>query len=155
MAAKIKLQRKGTKNKPFYRVVVQDESAARNSRIVEILGQYDPLKEPAIFNVDQEKTKVWLAKGAEPTEKVRILLGKAGLMPPVDLAALKKKKPKAQLKAEAEAKGEAKPAEGEAPAAEGAEAPPKAEAPKAEEKKEEPKAEEKKEEPKAQGEPPK
>jgi len=148
LAAKIKLQRKGTKNKPFYRIVVQDESAAPSSRVVEIIGQYDPLKEPAVFNVDQEKIKGWLAKGAEPTEKVRILLGKAGILPPVDLTALKKKKPKAELKAEAEAKpeGEAKPAEGAA------------EAPTAEEKKPEPpKTEEpKKEEPKAEGgEPPK
>ena len=161
MAAKIKLQRKGTKNKPFYRVVVQDESAAPSSNVIEILGQYDPLKDPIVFNVDQEKIKAWLAKGAEPTEKVRILLGKAGILPPVDLSALKKKKPKAQLKAEAEAKpeGEAKPAEGAAEgAAPAAEEPkkeePKAEIPKVEEKKPEPpkaeapKAEEpKKEEP--------
>ena len=133
MAAKIKLQRKGSKNKPFYRVVVQDESAALKSKIIEVLGSYDPLKEPAIFNVDKDKTKAWLDKGAEPTEKVRILLGKAGVMPAIDLAALPKKKSKAQLKADAEAKPEEKPAES-APA----EAPPaeaKPEAPKPEEKK--------------------
>ena len=125
MAAKIKLQRKGAKNKPFYRVVVQDESAARDGRVIEILGQYDPRLEPSLFEVDKERTKDWLSKGAEPTEKVRILLGKAGILPPVDLAALPKRKPKAEEKAE-------KPAE----------APPKAE----EKPKEEAKAEEKKEE---------
>lgn len=113
MAAKIKLQRKGTKNRPFYRVVVQDESAPRDGRIVEVLGQYDPLKEPSLFEVDKEKTAAWLAKGAEPTEKVRILLGKAGFLPPIDLASLPKRKPRAQIKAEAEEK---KPASAEAPA---------------------------------------
>ena len=117
MGAKIKLQRKGAKNKPFYRVVVQDESKALKSTVIEVLGSYDPLKEPTLFDVDKEKTKAWLDKGAEPTEKVRILLGKAGLMPPVDLAALPKRKSKAEQKAEAEAKPEEKPAEG------GAEAP--------------------------------
>ena len=111
MAVKIKLQRKGSKNKPFYRVVVQSATAARDGDVVEILGQYDPRREPTIFNVDQEKTKEWLAKGAEPTEKVRILLGKAGILPPVDLAALKKKKPKAEEKAEAGSEEKAAPAE--------------------------------------------
>ncbi|MFC1540463.1 30S ribosomal protein S16 [Candidatus Margulisiibacteriota bacterium] len=141
MAAKIKLQRKGAKNRPFYRVVVQDESAARDSKVIEVLGQYDPLKEPSLFEVDKDKTKAWLAKGAEPTEKVRILLGKAGILPPVDLAALTKRKPKAEEKAEAAAAG--KPAEA-APPAEGkpAEAAPPAEGKPAEEKKEEAKAKE-------------
>lgn len=117
MGAKIKLQRKGAKNKPFYRVVVQDESAARDGRVIEVLGQYNPLIEPSLFEVDQEKTKDWLSKGAKPTEKVRILLGKAGILPPVDLASLPKRKPRAEIKAEAEAKpaekakAEEKPAE--------------------------------------------
>lgn len=142
MAAKIKLQRKGAKNKPFYRVVVQDESAARDGRVIEILGSYDPLKDPSLFDVNKEKTQDWLNKGAEPTEKVRILLGKAGLMPAIDLASLPKKKSKAQLKAEAVAEGEAKPAAGEAKTEEKP-AETKAEEPKKEEpKKEEPKKEE-------------
>jgi small subunit ribosomal protein S16 len=100
LAAKIKLQRKGAKNKPFYRVVVQDESAARDGRVVEVLGQYNPLVEPSLFEVDKEKTLSWISKGAKPTEKVRILLGKAGILPPVDLASLPKRKPKAEEKAE-------------------------------------------------------
>ena len=131
MAAKIKLQRKGTKNKPFYRVI-------------EILGLYDPLKEPSLFEVDKEKTQHWLKKGAEPTEKVRILLGKAGIMEAVDLASLPKKRSKAEIKAAAAAKAEGNPAEGEAKPAEG-EA--KAEA------KEEPKKEEEKEQEKAEAKP--
>ena len=117
MAAKIKLQRKGTKGRPFYRVVVQDESAPRDGRVIEILGEYNPLKDPAVFNVDKEKTAAWLAKGADPTEKVRILLGKAGFLPAVDLAALPKRKSKAEAKAEAEAKEKEPKAEAkEAPA---------------------------------------
>ncbi|PIS30261.1 30S ribosomal protein S16 [Candidatus Saganbacteria bacterium CG08_land_8_20_14_0_20_45_16] len=114
MAAKIKLQRKGAKNKPFYRIIVQDESEARNGGAIEILGQYDPLKEPVVFTVDREKTLAWIAKGAMPTEKVRILLGKAGLLPPVDLAALHKRKPKKEV---AEAAKPAAPAPGGPPAA--------------------------------------
>jgi small subunit ribosomal protein S16 len=129
LAAKIKLQRKGAKNKPFYRVVVQDESAARDGRVIEVLGQYDPLKDPALFNVDKEKTQSWLSKGAEPTEKVRILLGKAGIMPAIDLAALPKRKKKGEAgKEEEQAQEKGKEA--------------KAEEKKKEEKKEEPKKEE-------------
>ncbi|MBU0502100.1 MAG: 30S ribosomal protein S16 [Candidatus Margulisbacteria bacterium] len=90
----MKLQRKGTKNKPFYRVVIQDESAARDSSVIEILGTYNPLQNPALFQVDEQKTKDWLAKGATPTDKVRILLGKAGVMEPIDLASLPKRKSK-------------------------------------------------------------
>jgi small subunit ribosomal protein S16 len=107
LTAKIKLQRRGTKKKPFYRVVIQDESAPRDGRVVEILGQYDPLKEPSIFDVDKEKTLDWIDKGAKPTEKVRILLGKAGLLPAIDLAALPKRKPKSAEKSEG---GETAPA---------------------------------------------
>jgi small subunit ribosomal protein S16 len=69
------------------------------------------LLEPSSFVVDKEKTASWLSKGAEPTEKVRILLGKAGILPAIDLAALKKRKPKAEEKAEAKPKAE-KPAGG-------------------------------------------
>lgn len=83
MAAKIKLQKIGAKNQPCFRVVVQDESSSTVGRVVEILGQYHPLREPTAFEVDREKTLEWIKKGAKPTEKVRILLGKAGILPPV------------------------------------------------------------------------
>lgn len=133
MGAKIKLQRRGAKKKPFYRLVIQDDRAARNSKIIEVLGHYDPLKEPSLFEINKEKIQAWLSKGAEPTDKVRILLGKAGILPPVDLASLPKKKPRAEKKAEAAAAGEKK----ESPAA-----PAKAEAEVKEEVKEEAKKEE-------------
>jgi len=106
LAAKIKLQRKGTKGRPFYRVVVQDESEARDGKTIAILGQYHPLAKPTLFEVDKEKTLTWISKGAKPTDKVRILLGKAGILPPVDLASLNKRKPKAEQPA-----AEAAPAE--------------------------------------------
>lgn len=121
MAAKIKLQRIGTKNKPFYRVVIQDESATPSSNVVEVLGQYDSNKEPSIFNVDKEKTLAWIKKGAMPTDKVRILLGKAGILPLVDLAILPKRKKKGAEEAAPEAPAavsapaEAAPAPVEAP----------------------------------------
>ena len=101
MAAKIKLQRVGTKNKPYYRVVGQDESASPSSNVVEVLGQYHPLKSPAVFDVKRELTLAWIKKGAKPTEKVRILLGKACILPPINLAALFKRKPKGEQPAEA------------------------------------------------------
>lgn len=107
MAAKIKLQRKGKKKKPIYRVVVQDESFALKGTVIEVLGQYNPLMEPSIFKVDKEKTLDWIKKGAKPTERVRILLGKAGVLPPIDLAALKQKKSKKDIKADDEAAAKA------------------------------------------------
>jgi small subunit ribosomal protein S16 len=119
MSAKIKLQRVGTKNQPSYRVVVQDEARPTVARVVAILGTYFPLKEPTEFAVNKELTLDWIRKGAKPTEKVRILLGKAGILPPIDLAALPKRKKKGAA-AEAPA--------AEAPAA-AAPAAPKEEAP--------------------------
>ncbi|MFA6431940.1 MAG: 30S ribosomal protein S16 [Candidatus Margulisiibacteriota bacterium] len=124
MAAKIKLQRKGTKNRPFYRVVIQDESAAPCSNVVDVIGIYNPLQNPPIFSVKKDETLAWIKKGAKPTDKVRILLGKAGILPPIDLTKLNKRKPK-------NAPAEEKPAEA-APAAAATEAAPEAAAPAAE-----------------------
>ncbi len=101
----------GTHNRPTYRVVVQDESSSPSGKVVEVLGQYQTLKEPTEFNVDREKTLAWIKKGAVPTGRVRILLGKAGILPPIDLAGLPKRKKKGEAVA-----AEAAPAEGAAPA---------------------------------------
>ncbi len=87
-------------------MVVQDRLSARDGRVVEILGQYDPLKEPSLLDIDKEKAKAWLSRGAKPTEKVRILFGKADILPPVDLASLPKRKSKSEEKKEAEGKAE-------------------------------------------------
>jgi small subunit ribosomal protein S16 len=111
MAAKIKLQRIGAKNRPFYRIVVQDESSASQSRVIEILGQYHPLQDKDKFTVDKEKALAWVKKGAKPTGKVRVLLGKAGVLTPIDLAALPKRKTKGESPAEPPAPAEAVPAE--------------------------------------------
>ncbi|MBU0630021.1 MAG: 30S ribosomal protein S16 [Candidatus Margulisbacteria bacterium] len=103
MAAKIKLQRVGTKNRPVYRLVVQDESRSPASAVICVLGNYQPGIETPLFNLKDEQIKEWLKKGAQPTEKVRILLGKAGVMPPIDLASLPKRKSKQETPAEAAA----------------------------------------------------
>jgi len=67
------------KKRPFYRVVAADSRAPRDGKFLEILGYYDPLKEPFEFKVNEEKVKKWLEKGAEPTETVRALLRKIGI----------------------------------------------------------------------------
>jgi small subunit ribosomal protein S16 len=82
MAVKIRLRRMGTKQTPFYRVVVADSRAARDGRFLENLGSYDPLKQPAGLAIDAEKAARWLAKGAQPTETVRTLLRRAGVLKP-------------------------------------------------------------------------
>ena len=80
MAIKIRLTRGGRKKKPFYRVVASDVQSPRDGRFLEILGTYDPLKEPADFKIDREKLTKWLSRGAEPTDTVRSLLKKSGLI---------------------------------------------------------------------------
>ncbi len=80
MAVKIRLRRMGTKQTPFYRLVVADSRAARDGRFLESLGTYDPRKQPLGLNVDADKALHWLERGAQPTDTVRQLLGKAGVM---------------------------------------------------------------------------
>ena len=79
---KIRLARHGRKGRPFYRVVVQDSRKARDGRFVENVGHYDPLTEPATFQVDHERVKHWLSHGAQPTETVHRFLAKEGLIEP-------------------------------------------------------------------------
>lgn len=75
---KIRLTRVGKKKAPAYRVVVADARAPRDGRYVEIVGHYDPLKEPTEFSVDEDRVRDWLRKGAQPTERVEKLLAKSG-----------------------------------------------------------------------------
>ncbi len=77
---KIRLKRMGAHKKPFYRVVVADSSSARNGKFIEELGYYDPLQEPPVIKIDGEKAKKWLGDGAQPTEVVRNLLKKSGVI---------------------------------------------------------------------------
>ena len=73
----LRLRREGTKNRPFFRIVAADQRFSRDGRFLEILGTYDPLKEGNNVNVNLEKAKGWIAKGAQPSETVRSLLEKA------------------------------------------------------------------------------
>ncbi len=77
MALRIRLTRMGSKKKPFYRLVALNNETRRDGRALEYLGFYNPMKEPAEISIDMEKVKVWLDKGAKPTETVRSLLKKA------------------------------------------------------------------------------
>ncbi len=74
MAVKIRLKRIGKKKRPYYRVVVADSRSPRDGRFIEEIGVYDPLKNPAVFQVDREKVEKWLQNGAQPTDTVRALL---------------------------------------------------------------------------------
>jgi small subunit ribosomal protein S16 len=67
----IRLSRIGKRKKPFYRVVVIESSRARNGRVVEAVGTYDPLKKPAEIKLDTERVKYWLGSGAQPSDTVR------------------------------------------------------------------------------------
>lgn len=80
MATKIRLKRMGAKKAPFYRIVVADSRSPRDGRFVEEIGYYDPLKKPAIIKVDKEKALEWLQKGAQPSETVKSLFQKAGVL---------------------------------------------------------------------------
>ena len=80
MAVSIRLTRMGTKKKPFYRLVAADSEAPRDGKFLEILGYYDPMKDPAVIKVHEDKVNYWLEKGAITTESVRALLRKQGLL---------------------------------------------------------------------------
>ena len=80
MAVKIRLRRMGTKQTPFYRLVVADERAARDGRFLESLGTYDPRKNPVGLKIDGDKALRWLERGAQPTDTVRTLLRTAGVL---------------------------------------------------------------------------
>ena len=72
----IRLRRAGSKKRPFFRVVVADSRAARDSSFVEILGHYNPRTKPAIVKVDKERVDYWLGKGAQPSDSVRTLMAR-------------------------------------------------------------------------------
>ena len=80
MAVKIRLRRMGAKKAPFYRIVVADGRYPRDGRFIEELGYYDPTKEPNLIKLDTEKAKTWLANGAQPTDIVRVILKKEGVL---------------------------------------------------------------------------
>lgn len=77
---KIRLKRMGAKKNPFYRLVVADSRYPRDGRFLEEIGYYNPTTNPAEIKIDIEKAKDWLRKGAQPTDTVRILLKKNGVL---------------------------------------------------------------------------
>ena len=77
---KIRLRRMGAKKAPFYRIVVADARSPRDGRCIEEIGTYNPLTQPATVNVDVEKAQNWIKNGAQPTDTVRGLLKKAGVL---------------------------------------------------------------------------
>jgi small subunit ribosomal protein S16 len=81
MAVRIRLTRVGATKQPTYRVVVADSRSARDSRSIETLGHYNPRKDPVEFQVDADKAKAWMAKGALPSDTVARLFRAAGVMP--------------------------------------------------------------------------
>jgi small subunit ribosomal protein S16 len=74
---KIRLQRAGAKKAPFYHIVVADSRSPRDGRIVEKIGTYDPMTNPATINLDKEKVEAWIKNGAKPTNTVKALIEKA------------------------------------------------------------------------------
>lgn len=83
MAVRIRLTRKGAKKKPFYRIVAADGEAPRDGRFLEVLGTYDPLKDPAEVTLKSELLKKWLDQGATLSDTVASLLKTRGLLPGV------------------------------------------------------------------------
>ena len=74
---KIRLQRQGKKKNPFYHIVVADSKSPRDGKIIEQLGTYDPMTEPATISLDKEKVEKWIKNGAKPTDTVKFLIEKA------------------------------------------------------------------------------
>lgn len=77
---KLRLQRYGNKKRPFYRIVAADHRAPRDGRFLEIIGTYNPLTEPATVSIKEELALKWLSTGAQPTDTVRSLFSKQGIM---------------------------------------------------------------------------
>ena len=80
MAVKIRLRRIGAKKTPFYRVIVADSRSPRDGRFIEEIGYYNPLTNPVEVKIDADKAKKWLNNGAQPTETVKALLKKSGIV---------------------------------------------------------------------------
>lgn len=80
MSVKIRLKRMGSKKRPFYRIVVADSRSPRDGRFIETVGTYNPLTDPETVTLKEEKVMNWLNNGAQPSDTVRNLLSKQGIM---------------------------------------------------------------------------
>jgi small subunit ribosomal protein S16 len=122
MSLKIRLARGGAKKRAYYRIVIADSRSPRDGRFIERVGAYDPLKkkdDPGRVTLDTEKVQAWLAKGAQPTDRVLRFLDAAGLMKREARNNPQKAEPgkKAQERSAARAKAAEAPAEGAGEAA--------------------------------------
>ena len=77
---KIRLRRVGAKKAPYYRIVVADSHFPRDGRFIEEIGTYNPMVEPSVIKIDGEKALAWIKNGAQPTDTVKVLLKKAGIL---------------------------------------------------------------------------
>ena len=109
MAVRIRLMRMGMKKAPQYRVVVADSRSPRDGRFIENLGVYHPREEPSRVEIDTDKARAWLAKGAQPTEAVAKLLAIAGVEGLAERKAATKARRAKQVQAKTEPKAAAKP----------------------------------------------
>ncbi len=82
MAVRIRLARMGSKKKPFYRLVAADSEAPRDGKFIEMLGYYDPMRDPAVVELHKDKINSWLEKGARVSESAGALLRKQGMLKP-------------------------------------------------------------------------
>lgn len=80
MAVKLRLKRGGSKQRPFYRIVASDARSPRDGRFIDTIGTYNPIPENYEVKIDEEKALYWLSNGAQPTDTVRSLLSKNGIM---------------------------------------------------------------------------
>ncbi|MGQ9513045.1 30S ribosomal protein S16 [Thermodesulfitimonas sp.] len=80
MAVKIRLKRIGAKKQPRYRIVVADARSPRDGRFIEEIGFYNPVADPAELKIDEARAREWLARGAQPTDTVRALLARTGIL---------------------------------------------------------------------------
>jgi small subunit ribosomal protein S16 len=132
MSTRIRLRRMGSKGRPFYRVVVADQRSPRDGRFIENIGRYQPLQDPSLIEIDQERALHWLRVGAQPSNQVRNLMEKVGIWeafvaerpkaaaassPKHERPAKEKLSKKAQAKAAEATQAAAAPAPAEAPAA--------------------------------------
>ena len=80
MAVKLRLQRYGSKKRPYYRIVATDITSPRDGRFIEIIGTYHPIEKDQVLKIDEEKAMKWLNNGAQPTDTVKSLLSKVGVI---------------------------------------------------------------------------
>ncbi len=94
MAVKLRLRRMGAKKRPFYRIVAADTRSPRDGRFIEEIGYYNPIETPAVVKIDEERALTWLQNGAIPTDTVRDLFSKEGIMKKFHESKMSKKEDK-------------------------------------------------------------